>query len=346
MDWLRRNWPDLLIGLALIAVIAGIVATLLTGGSFFPLGGGSGPTVAPPPAPTAPVDPPPPGDGEPAAGATDEGPSVAVLPPSDQEAEGDDLPPGAPPPDAEADADGPAPSVAPVSPDATAPSDPAPSEAATDAPPPAAAAPAAEPEPAPAAPSPTPAPAAGDGLPTEPYRVSVGAFTSRENAQTQAARFREAGYPVFLGTQDELTLVLVGPYGDAARARSVADEIREGPYGIDPVVYEFRPDAEAAGAAAQPDAPAPAPQPAPAEPAEDAAPQADATASDTVLQVGAYADRDGAAPQIERLSGLGFEVETIREDGLLKLLIGPLSGPALEDARVILDGAGVEYFAR
>ena len=38
MDWLRRNWPDLLIGVALIAVIAGIIATLISGGSFFPSG--------------------------------------------------------------------------------------------------------------------------------------------------------------------------------------------------------------------------------------------------------------------------------------------------------------------
>ncbi|HZW28410.1 MAG TPA: hypothetical protein VFF08_08125 [Trueperaceae bacterium] len=37
MDWLRRNWPDLLIGVALIAVIAGIIATLISGGSFFPV---------------------------------------------------------------------------------------------------------------------------------------------------------------------------------------------------------------------------------------------------------------------------------------------------------------------
>src|SRR5690606_22391220 len=41
MDWLRRNWPDLLIGVALVAVIAGIIATLISGGTFFPVGGGS-----------------------------------------------------------------------------------------------------------------------------------------------------------------------------------------------------------------------------------------------------------------------------------------------------------------
>lgn len=33
MDWLRRNWPDLIIGVALIAVVALIIVTLLSGGS-------------------------------------------------------------------------------------------------------------------------------------------------------------------------------------------------------------------------------------------------------------------------------------------------------------------------
>ena len=33
MDWFRRNWPDLVIGVALVAVVALIVVTLLSGGS-------------------------------------------------------------------------------------------------------------------------------------------------------------------------------------------------------------------------------------------------------------------------------------------------------------------------
>lgn len=55
MDWLRRNWPDLIIGLALIAVMAGIVATLLGGGVFWPFG--ARPNAAPPPAAVAPAMP-------------------------------------------------------------------------------------------------------------------------------------------------------------------------------------------------------------------------------------------------------------------------------------------------
>ena len=340
MDWLRRNWPDLLIGLALIAVIAGIVATLLTGGSFFPLGGGSGPTVSapatpsPPPAPSTPSDAPAP-DEAPAAGAVEDGPSVAVLPPSDGDAS--DLPPGAPPPDAGADASPETPAVEPVAPDDAA-----------AAPQPAAPAPEPEPAPEPAVEPAAPAPALDADLPTEPYRVSVGAFGSRENAQTQAARFREAGYPVFLGTQDDLTLVLVGPYEGAARAEAVAAEIRDGPYGIDPVIYEFRPDEGGDAASPEPQAASPETPPAdPPEPSAAAPPEPAGAAEDgAVLQVGAYADQDSAAPQVERLTTLGFDVDTLREDGFVKLVIGPLAGAELDDARTILDGAGVEYFAR
>jgi len=77
MDWLRRNWPDLAIGVALVGVIAGIVATLVTGGSFFPVG----PTAQPPAAigPTTPgreADPAAPVDGAPATPVT-----VEVVPP-------------------------------------------------------------------------------------------------------------------------------------------------------------------------------------------------------------------------------------------------------------------------
>lgn len=397
MDWFRRNWPDLLIGIALIAVIAGIVATLLTGGSFFPFAGSDDATPAPSTAPPSVTTPVTPGDdGSAPLTGSDDAPSVAILPPvggeegaagnaatgeaanatSDDGASGDTLamPPGAPDPDLDADT----PTVTPVSPDA-APSNAANSSTNVDA---SAAATASGDDAAPsaataatssAAPS---APALATGpSPTEPYRISVGAFGVQANAEAQATRFRDAGFPVFFGAQGELTLVLVGPYDDEAEALRVADRIRSGDFGIDPVIYLFESDDEAvegadgAGAAsATPAAPAtsdespavatPAAEPAPAEPAPaEPAPAAEqdaaeASSSSTAasgsvrLQVGAYGDRDGAEPQIERLTSLGFDVAVIDEDGFVKLVIGPFAGQALDDARVVLDGAGIESFAR
>jgi hypothetical protein len=132
------------------------------------------------------------------------------------------------------------------------------------------------------------------------------------------------------------------------RAEAVAAEIRDGPYGIDPVIYEFRPDEGGDAASPEPQAASPETPPAdPPEPSAAAPPEPAGAAEDgTVLQVGAYADQDSAAPQVERLTTLGFDVDTLREDGFVKLVIGPLSGAELDDARTILDGAGVEYFAR
>lgn len=368
MDWLRRNWPDLLIGLALIAVIAGIVATLLTGGSFFPLGGGSTPASTPsPPSVSAPaddLDDASDADADAAPGGDDDGPSVAVLPPSDSS----DDPPGAPDrsvdeagPDeaaSDVDEDAGASSVLPVAPDdegqapdlseADAATQ---ADAASDEPSTEAAASDADASDANAS------DAASADLPTEPYRVSVGAFGLRENADAQADRFRDAGYPVFVAAQDALALVLVGPYDDEAEARAVADEIRAGDFGIEPVIYEFRPDEDGADAPggtpspvqesaepASPDASEPEPDEASEPSATTSAPQPGA--SGTRLQVGAYADTASAEPQIERLASLGFEPDTLEEDGLVKLVVGPFDGAALSDARVVLEGADIPHFAR
>jgi len=353
MDWLRRNWPDLLIGLALIAVIAGIVATLLTGGSFFPFGDEA--PIADPSTTTPSVTAPATTDGSTAPSTTPntvDGPTVAVLPPSDAANQDATTPPGAPDPAVTSDGDpatDPAASQSDGSNSATpataAPESSAASSAAEAAPvttAPATTAPTstAPTSTAPAAAAATTTPASGEsGLPTEPYRVSVGAFGVHSNAEAQAQRFRAAGYPVFLAQQDDLNLVLVGPYLQEADARRVAAEIAAGDYDIEPVVYHYQPDASGA-AGATPDANSAST----ASPSNSAAPSV--AAEGTRLQVGAYADRESASALIETLQSLGFDVATLDEGGLVKLVVGPFSGDALRDARIILDGAGIDSFAR
>src|SRR5690606_2091885 len=79
--------------------------------------------------------------------------------------------------------------------------------------------------------------------PDAPYRVSVGAYANRDNAQRQAEAFAAAGYPVFIGEQGNLNIVLVGPYDSESQARSVAERIRSSDMGVsDPTVYEFEAD--------------------------------------------------------------------------------------------------------
>jgi cell division septation protein DedD len=365
MDWLRRNWPDLAIGLALVAVIGGIIATLITGGTFFP----STPAApAPAPAPTAPAVVPPAPDPvvvpeEPTADAPPASPgSVSVLAP-----DGSDVPtePAAASPPAAAAP----PAVAPE-PAAPEPS-PEPATAVTpppaSAPAPASAAPAAPSTPAPATP---PAAAPTGPLPTAssveeaPYRVSVGAFGNPDNAARLAQTFRDAGYPVFSGIQGNLTIVLVGPYDSEAEAERVSARIATGGFGIDPVVYRFRPDAATPGAStpapsgasapiAEPTpAPAPAATPSPAAPPAAApAPPAPTTPIATAptgrsLQVGAFADAGSAAPLRERLAALGLVAFEIREDGLIKLLVGPFEEARLSEVRGQLSAQGIESFPR
>lgn len=339
MDWLRRNWPDLLIGIALIAVIAGIVATLLTGGSFFPIGPGQG---------TAPVSTPNVAPATPPAGpgvVQDETPAVTPETPADS---------AVPTPDAGANqegqpqvgANGGAVAVLPPAGDSAAP---APSEgAAQPADEPATpAAGAAQPEQATPAAAPAQPPASA-AAPTAPYRVSVGAFGSEENAQGQAATFREAGFPVFLGRQGDLVLVLVGPYDTQQEAEQAVSRIRTGDFGIDPVIYRFQPDDATDPVATTPAATpteeaASAPAPAPTE-TQAEAPAASADGS--FLQVGAYGTRESALPQIERLEAMGFQVTERTESGLIKLLVGPFEGDALATARQQLQAEGIEHFAR
>lgn len=358
MDWLRRNWPDLLIGIALIAVIAGIVATLLTGGSFFPINPGqtgtpiSTPNVQPvaPDVGRAPdggvVTPGTPangasggdGAGTPSAGARTEQPTgnvgaIAILPPAGET-------PAPSTPEAEA-GNGASPAAGSSRPASDAGPAPAASNAAGSA-------------------ASGGAQSAGAAAPTAPYRVSVGAFSSEANAQRQADVFREAGFPVFLGRQGDLVLTLVGPYDTEQEAQQAVSRIRSGDFGIEPVIYRFQPD-EGAPAADGPTAPSAsqsgaadsADAEADAAPAE-AAPEADAApaptpseaASGAFLQVGAYANRESAQPQIDRLQALGFETVERLESGLVKLLVGPFDADELPDARSRLQAEGIEHFVR
>ena len=384
MDWLRRNWPDLLIGVALVAVIAGIIATLISGGSFFPFGqGGGGTTTTPQPSTpitspttqpsaaqpgttmgeagvTTPTTPTTSGSeqtgsseqaGTEGAEAPTSSPSsegIAVLPPSGSGATPAATPSATPATQPSATgssegATGTASGVTALPPAGATPSTPSTSAPATDT----------QPSTAPSATTPstaTPVAASADADEAS-YRVSVGAFGNADNAQRLAQQFQGAGYPVLLGTQGNLTIVLLGPYATDAEARRVAGQV-DGSFGVvDPTVYRYEPDdAVASAPAATPAAPATATPAAPAPAASTTAPAAPAapTASATgrYLQVGAYANRESSLPQRERLEGIGFTVTEVQEGELLKLLVGPYQGAALSDAQSRLAAEGIENFAR
>lgn len=163
--------------------------------------------------------------------------------------------------------------------------------------------------------------------------------------------FQKAGYPVFLASQGDLTIVLVGPYRSQSEADSVAAKIKGGGFGVDPVVYEFKGTHDSA------------PQPASAAPSGSATPSTAAstpasssTSSSTssnaassdqrYLQVGAYGSSASAKPQRDRLEQMGYRVTERNEGGLVKLLIGPFSPTRLQQVQSQLKAAGIDSFPR
>ena len=328
MDWIRRNWPDLLIGIALVAVIAGIIATLLTGGSFFPLGASQASSNRPdqsslpsfeanttprdvtqPSVDTSPTRDSTSASDESSVQSSGEPVSVSALPlpgtGSEQETE-------EPTAGQAQDSNAQQPTGQQTTSQQTT------SQQTTGE------------QPATQMPDPD-----QEGV----YRISVGAFSGEENADRQAQTFRDAGYPVFIGTQGDLSIVLVGPYDDLAEAERVAARIREGGFRIEPVIYRFQADSESGGDTAPATATtrpvAPTPQPTAAQ----------ATAG-SYLQVGAYATRESSQPQRERLESLGFRVSERVENDLVKLLVGPFEDDNISQASALLSEQGIDHFPR
>lgn len=373
MDWLRRNWPDLLIGIALVAVIAGIIATLITGGSFFPVGqstrtstppgqSASTQSAAPPAASsstTAPSTSSQPssatgtagstgsstqagsggstsgtaGSGSTAAsGATAAGGStaaapaggssggVAVLPPSDNGSAASSG--GA--------SNGTSTAAAPSASTTASATPPASSSAATSA-------------------GPSTAAANGPGT-AAPYRISVGAFSHADYAQRQETVFKNAGYPVFLADQGDLTIVLVGPYRTQSEADAVATKIKSGGFGVDPVVYQFKGTQDSAPQPASPSAGASSAttssSSSSASSTTASSSSAPAGAGQSFLQVGAYGSVDSAKPQRDKLASMGYQVTERTESGLVKVLIGPFAADRLQKVQSDLKAAGIDSFPR
>mgnify|MGYP002621310862 CR=1 FL=1 len=376
MDWIRRNWPDLLIGFALLAVISGIVATLLTGGSIFPLGGSgtSAPRTEPQTVQTPRQVPPGTAEDE-ASGLTGEpgdATGIGELPLLPQAAPGDDADQGDPASVPDGPVDPLAQPVGGVV--AVRPGDTGQAQGqVTPAAPPASQQPAATPDPTPAptpqptAPqstTPTSPPASADGPTAQvPYTVAVGAFRNAENAERQASVFRQAGYSVLVAAQDDLNVVLLGPYAAETEAARVRDAVATGGFDVQPIVYTYQDDdggtSVAAPSASTEPAAQPAPAPQPAAPAvqpvsepvsEPTAPQPAATpdtpAPGRFLQVGAYGSQENAAAQEQALGGLGYAVTRQQDGNLIRILVGPYAEGELTAARDRLAAQGIEAIPR
>ena len=329
MDWIRRNWPDLVIGVALVSVIGAIVATLMTGGSIFNLVGRSplsnpisnidenkSPDMVPIIKESLPrISPVPLGD------IYDEN-EIEVEVPTAMERRDleEDSPTPVPSQDlgiVEEEALGLVPSIGDTS-------------------------------------SPT------DSQETGRYRISIGAFGNKENAEGLLRGFRDQGYPVFLGRQGTLFIVLVGPYELLKDAELISGRIEEANNGVDStLIYTYDPNEDTSIVTQIMETSDPGlvePNTGQQQPVVEEVIEQQGEGFDTLrsqelepesyLQVGAYASLESARPQLDRLTELGYSVGSREEGGLVKLLVGPLSTEEISLVRTKLLTDGIDSFIR
>jgi cell division septation protein DedD len=357
MDWIRRNWPDLLIGLALLLVIGGIIATLLNGGNILPFGRNTtnqpatvSTQTTPESTATTPVAPTEVDGGSSATtdtgsttGTTTTDTGVAAVDPNAVTNDTVTMP-------AEQGGDG---TITPVSPTVVEgdTSSPDAATAAVDAVAPDATDVTTETATTDAATSAPTADVLPSGSATAPYRISVGAFGSAENAERRAQAFRDAGYPVFTGNQGDLVIVLLGPYNSQAEAEGVKAELQSSGLEADPIIYEFTPN-DAANVSSSTDTSASDTSASTATPTEEPSTATTTTSAPTTsssgryLQVGAYNSLESAAPQRTTLEGLGFSVSAVEEDSFVKLLVGPYDDASIANAQSQLSAQGIDSFVR
>lgn len=96
--------------------------------------------------------------------------------------------------------------------------------------PPAATTPPLTPSAEPAIPATQPAPqVGGSGV---LYRVQVGAYVSKENAESRAAKLRDAGFDAYVTQGGSLFIVQVGAFAVRENAERLADQLRAAGYKV------------------------------------------------------------------------------------------------------------------
>jgi|UniRef100_A0A7C3DCV7 cell division septation protein DedD len=264
MGWIRANWLDALIFLLVAAIMAGVVFFLLGINPF------SGPQGNPtPPQTVAPLAP---QQTQPPAPQPNPPTPSQPKPQTEPETVVTLLPiPQAP--------------TAPVAPSKPVPAPPKVAEKKTPSPQPEATA--------------TPK-AERPSLAADPeggWRVMVGSFSNRENAERLAATLRGQGYPVGLEAAGNLTRVWVGPYNSQDRARAIASTLSQ-----------YQPQVGRVPAAA---------------PTPEVSPRAS-----RYLQVGAFRNAQSAQAAIEAVQQAGYPVVLVEEGGLVKVRVGPFEDTA------------------
>ncbi len=326
MDWIRRNWPDLLIGVALFSVITGIVATLLSGGTILPTSSGnvnndfaeaeSSPSYL---SSVTAVD-------EPTnvsaryrssetVASTENSSQITVVQPSQTLATSEprNVPSG------------------------SAISNNANSRAASSTLNPV------------VAPRETPTNITtsspdlsslevtnlADDSSAKIYKISVGAFGNPDNARKFVGEIDGLGYKAGLDKSGNYSVVYVGPFSNRQQADRVAEQLRILNYEASIYSEETH---------------QPVATPVTTTNAVNqivAAPSSTSTTSGNFyLQVGAYRSGNLSIPQRNQLEQRGYRVMEYRENGFIKLMLGPYSSDNVTTMKAQLTAQGIDSFPR
>jgi cell division septation protein DedD len=346
MDWLKRNWVDVLMGGLILAIAAGVLVVLLRGGLFVSSSTGSS---------TATV-----GNATTDSTTTVTAGSNTTItsPPSTQTS----VTPPTPQPDpapvqaAPVQTTPPAPQSKPVTPRATAnltvpeiPDAPNTSTAGTAAP---SSTPNSKPQPTQSQPSAQTTKPLQTTQVTKPttqtspsqagsysradflrnYRIAAGSYTNLERAVRAASGLRARGLPAQHFSSGNTYVVVVGPYAREASARSALTRVRQ----TLPDAILYRPDGSREGVAKKPT---------PSQQKQGGGGSSPVTVNAVAyLQVGAFKDSSSASGLLEKLRGAGFAPLTKNISGLLRVLVGPLQQNQIESTRTILKNQGFDAF--
>jgi cell division septation protein DedD len=345
MDWLRRNWVDVLMAGLILAVVGGFLTLLLRGGVFKPNTETNTPaatnstSVTTVPAPTTPK----PAPTQPAMNQPTSTPSSQPVAPTPKPVVTTPKPRTTTPLDVPEIPEAPVGTITtPVtktsdvasSPNTTTSVTPkTPTNITTNRP-------VAKIQPNTATVTPTNTPlkttatyARADFL--RNYRVAAGSYISLERAKKAVAQLRSRGLPAQTFPSGKTHVVVVGPYAREASAKTAFTKVKQ----TFPDAILYRPDGTKEASARV--------SPAPAKPViipQGGGGGQPAALETAYLQVGAFKDIKGAAALLTKLKNAGFAPFTKNISGLLRVLVGPLQTNQIQTTRSELKNQGFEAF--
>jgi cell division septation protein DedD len=164
------------------------------------------------------------------------------------------------------------------------------------------------------------------------YRIAAGSYTRLERAIRAVSALRSKGLPAQQFSSGNTYVVVVGPYAREASARSALLRVRQ----TLPDAILYRPDGSKEGVAKKP---------VPSQQKQGGGGSGAITLSAvSYLQVGAFKDSGSASGLLKKLKNAGFVPLTKNISGLLRVLVGPLQPSQLETTRTTLKNQGFDAF--